>query len=38
MVFNPEKYTGIAAEKTEKIVSYWIEQYITELGIEKFKR
>ena len=23
MVFNPEKYTGIAAEKAEKIVKYW---------------
>lgn len=22
-VFDPEKYTGIAAEKTEKVVSYW---------------
>jgi adenylosuccinate lyase len=23
MVFSPEKYTGRAAEKTEKVVSYW---------------
>jgi len=27
MVFNPEKYTGIAAEKTEKVVSYWEEAF-----------
>jgi adenylosuccinate lyase len=26
-VFNPEKYTGIAAEKTEKIVRYWEEAF-----------
>jgi adenylosuccinate lyase len=25
-VFNPEKYTGIAAEKTEKIVEYWVNK------------
>jgi len=27
MVFSPEKYTGIAAEKTEKVVSYWEEVF-----------
>jgi len=32
-VFTPEKYTGIAAEKTEKIVSYWLRQF-PELGIK----
>ena len=37
MVFNPEKYTGLAAEKTEKIVNYWIEQF-PELGIIEFKK
>jgi adenylosuccinate lyase len=25
-VFDAEKYTGIAAEKTEKVVSYWVEK------------
>jgi adenylosuccinate lyase len=30
ILFNPEKYTGIAAEKTEKVVEYWAEK----LGID----
>jgi adenylosuccinate lyase len=33
MVFNPEKYTGIAAEKAEKIVEYWFDKLSSDIFI-----
>jgi adenylosuccinate lyase len=38
MVFNPEKYTGIAAEKTEKVVSYWKDQLGEEMIMGLLKK
>lgn len=38
MVFSPEKYTGIAAEKAEKIVNYWMEQFINEMILAELKK
>ena len=32
LLINPEKYIGIASEKTEKVVEYWSEKLGIELG------